>query len=230
MKKSIFTFLITLITSISFAQQVVVSEANMEINKVSRPGLETSLDLDKKIVKDEWKKFLKEFGKVETSGNEFIIKEAKIPSISPSPVSIVSTVEKGKKGTTVFIAIDMGDKWITRSTSSYVPAEKLLHDFGVTAYKNEINEQIKEAEKELKKAEKAKEKSEKEGEDLSNKLNKNRDDKIKLENDLKKNEEDKIQLEKDIDANKKDQENKKDDLNKAKDSLDKIKSKLDKVY
>lgn len=230
MKKLITLTFVLFLSSFAFAQKVTVVESEMEIEKVTRPGLITNLELEKKLVKDDWKKHLKKYGKVEVSGNEFVIKSANIPSVSSNPINFISTIEKGKKGIAVFIAIDLGEKWITKDAANYSAAEKFLHDFGVMCYKNQINNEIKDAEKELKKAEKAEEKSIKEGENLSNKIDKNIKDKSRLENELKQNQEDKVQLEKDIETNKKDQEDQKENVNKSKSHLDKVKSKLDKVF
>ena len=230
MKKLLIIALSLFSTPLMFAQTVTIFESESEINKTQRPGLETVLALDKKQVKDDWKKYLKQYGKVEVSGNEYILKASKITSLSSSPVSIVSKVEKTKKGVTVFFAIDLGDKWITQSSVEYKNAEKILHDFGVTAYKNEINNQIKEAEKQLDKTLKAQNKTEKDGENLENKLKKNGEDKIKLENDLVKNKEDKIQLEKEIESNKEDQKKMKGEVGKSEKALEIVKEKLNKVH
>lgn len=227
MKKLFSLFTALLISVVSLAQGVVAESSEIEIDKIARPGLEIVLKLEKKQVKEYWKKHLKQYGKVETSGNEFNIKAAKVPSLSSDPVSIISKVDKTGKGVVVFWAIDLGDKWVSSGGKGYTEAKKILQDFGITAYKNDINDQIKEAEKNLKKAEKAQEKSEKEGEKLKNDLKKNGEDKIRLENDLVKNKEDKGKLEQDIESNKKDQSKKKEEVGEAKKALDKVKAKLD---
>lgn len=209
-----------------FAQTITVIPSQIEIEKVTRPGLETLLDLDKNQAKDDLKKYLKDFGKVETSDNEFIVESAEISSISTSPVKIYATIDKSKKGIKVLMAIDAGDKWITRDDAGYPQAEKILKDFGILAYTNKINEEIKEAEKALKKAEKEKEKAEKEGDKLGKDLKKNAEDKVKLEQDLVDNKEEKVKLEKDIESNKKDQSDKKEELTKTQKALDKVRAKL----
>lgn len=208
---------------------VTVTEMQRTVNKINRTGLGTTLNLQKKDVKSLWKKKLKEYGKVESKGDEFILDQATIPSISSKTVRVVARVESSGKGTIVWWAIDLGDKWVVSGGTGHKAATDILKKFGMSAYKEDINKQIEEAEKALKKTEKERENTEKDGENLVSDLKSNADEKVKLENQLKKNGEDKIKIEKDIVQNKKDQEAMKKKVEQQVRAVEVVKAKLDKV-
>jgi chromosome segregation ATPase len=227
MKSLLFASLILLFNTFSIAQKVVVEDAELEVEKISRPALKVYLELDKKKAEDYWKKYLKQFGKVDSKGDDYTVLEATIPTISSNPVRIVSSISKSKNGTEIVWAIDQGDSWVRSGEKNYNEIKNALRNFGIETYRSEIEEQIKEAEKELKKAEKADEKTKKEGNKLSDDLKKNGEDKTKLEDDLKKNKEDKVKIEQEIEENARDQKAKAEELKKAQEALEKTKAKLD---
>jgi hypothetical protein len=105
-------------------------------------------------------------------------------------------------------------------------AEKILHDFGVMVYRENINDQIKDAEKVLSQTVKAQEKKVKQGVDLVNKVDRNKQQKINLEQKLKENAEELIQLQKDIEQNKLDQGASSVEVEKVKKAVEAVKAKL----
>ncbi len=227
--KKIFTLLFASFLAVStFAQFTVsVSERDMKVDKISRTGLALHLDLDKKLVKDLWKKHLKEYGKV---NGDLSMETASIPAISSKNVRCLSMVESDGKGCIVWWAIDLGDKWVTKSGGTgYASAEKILKDFGKSCYREDINEQIQDAEKALEKVVKDEEKVVKEGESLAHDLEKNGEEKIRLQNELKENADEKVKLEADIAQNKKDQEAAKKEVAKYQKAVEVVKAKLDQI-
>lgn len=212
------------------AQSITVSEMDQTVDKIRRTGLGTTLQLDKKLVKDLWVKQLKKYGKVKTSGSMITLESASIPSVSSRNVRVVGMVTGSGKGATAWWAIDLGDKWVTKGGTGYNAASKILHDFGVNAYREDINDQIEDAQKALEKVVKEQEKTVKHGEHLVHELKKNGEEKIQLEESLKKNGEEKITLQKDIEQNKKDQESMKQKVAEYQKAVDVVKAKLDKVH
>lgn len=230
MKKIVVLVVVTLFYALGFAQKVTVYETNKEINDVPRKGMAISLQLDKKFVDKMWSKKLKEFGGKSSNvkgGSE--IEGAEIPSVAKNPIKIISTVGKGKDGVEVWWAIDMGTAYMEKGGSGWSAAEKIMLEFGREAYREDINEQIAEAEKAYEKAQKDYDKEVKESEDLVKDVEDNGKEKIKLEQELKENGEELVQLKKDQEQNKKDQEATKKEAEKMKQAIEVVRAKLESV-
>ena len=230
MKKILILCVVSLWCAVGFAQKVSAFETNKEIDDVPRKGMAISLQLDKKFVDKMWSKKLKEFGGKSSKvkgGSE--IEGAEIPSVAKNPVKIISTVGKGKGGVEVWWAIDMGTTYMEKGGSGWSAAEKIMLDFGKEAYREDINEQIAEAEKAYEKAQKDYDKEVKEGEGLVKDVEDNGKDKIKLEQEIVDNAEDLVQLKKDQEQNKKDQEGSKKEAEKMKQAITVVRAKLDGV-
>lgn len=228
MKRLIVFSFACFLTLSTFAQgNMSVTERDMKIDKITRTGVAIHLDLDKKFVKDLWKKKLKEYGKV---NSDLSMESASVPAISSKNVRILSEVESDGKGCIVWWAIDLGDKWVTKSGGTgYSSAEKILKDFGKECYREDINEQIKDAEKALEKVVKDEESIVKDGEGLAHDLEKNASNKIDLEQQLKENADEKVKLEADIVQNKKDQEAAKKEVAQYQKAVEAVKAKLDAI-
>lgn len=221
---------ILLFTQVS-AQRVTVSEQSVSIEKIQRTGLATTLELDKKDVKDLWKKHIKDYGKLEKlSGDVMVINTARIPSVSSNAVKVYTSISSSGKGTMVWMAVDVGDAFVVSGHPKYGAVEKILKDFGISTYKEDIQEQIADAEKALEKSEKDHEKVVKTGENLVGDLEKNAKEKADLEKSLEENASQKVQLEKEIEQNKKDQSSAKQTTEKMKKAVEVVKAKLNDVH
>jgi hypothetical protein len=222
-----FTLLFCIYT-LSYGQKIKVSESQESIEKIPRTGLSTIIELDDSEVEDEWKKQLKNYGKVEYSKGVYTVAIATVPSISSSPCRITSIVKSSGKGTQVWYSIDLGNSHVTSSgnSSAYKAAEKILYDFAVLCYRDDINAQIKDAEKALANSVKDQEKEIKEGEQLVNDVEKNKQEKIALEQKIKENGEQAVQLQKDIVQNKTDQTTAAGEVEKMKKAVEVVKAKL----
>ena len=221
MKRIVIAFCLGIISLAAFSQKgTKVYSKDYTVEKIQRQGLATTIELDKKFVKKKWEKFIKDYGKIESKKNTFIINVANINSISSNAVKFYSAIESSGKGTQVWIAIDMGSKYVVEGGQGYSSAEKLLKDFGKACYRADVEEQVKEAEGALKVATKKQSKTIKEGETLSNNLESNAKEKQKLETAIENNAKQKEQLEKDIVQNGKDKEVAKGEFEKMKKALE----------
>lgn len=230
--KKLTTFLLLLITiNLATAQKVKVVEGNELIDKIPRSGLSTLIELDKKMVEKLWEKQLKSYGKVDESKGVYTIAIAKIPAVSSTPCIVTSIVKSSGKGTQIWWSIDMGKSHVTSSgnSSAYRAAEKVLYDFAISAYRDDVNEQLKEAEKAVANAVKTQEKEVKEGEGLVKDVEKNKQEKINLEQKIKENGENLVSLQKDIEQNKKDQSAAAQDVEKMKKAMEIVKQKLSQI-
>lgn len=211
------------------AQKVIVNEMSKTVNKINRTGLGAVVEINSKDVDNAWKKRLKDFGKVSNEGDFMVIHPASIPSVSSQPVKVTSSVSSSGKGTLVWWAIDLGDKFVTSGGTGYKAAEKLLYDFCIEMYMEDVNEQIEDAEKALEKTVKTQEKTIKDGEDLQGDLEDNIKEKKDLEDALKKNAQDKVDIENDIQKNKKDQAEMAKEVEESKKAVEIVKAKLQQI-
>jgi hypothetical protein len=213
------------------AQKVIVTEHELTIDNVSRKGMSTTILLEQEITEKSWLKKLKEFGKVDAQKNVYTVDIATILGISSTPVRIISTINQSDKGSKVFWSIEIGKAYVSTKDdpAKYSTAEKILHDFAVMVYREDINDQIKDAEKVLLQTVKVQEKKVKLGTDLVNKVERNGQQKINLEQKLKENAAELVQLHKDIEQNKLDQAASVIEVDKVKNAVEAVKAKLLKV-
>ena len=215
----------------AYSQKVNVTEKDETIETTLRHGLSIQLVLEAEDVQKAWIKKLKEFGKVESVGDIHKVESALITSISPAPVRVISQLTKTDKGVYVFYAIDLGTNYLSFANDSlkYRITEKILHDFGVMLYHEDINEDIKNAEKVLLKTVSAQERIVNEGIDTRKKIDKNKLQKQQLEQKLKENAQELINLEEQIEKNKLNQEKASKDVEKVRKALETTRERLSKV-
>ena len=182
------------------AQKVKILESAETIDGTSRTGMSVLLELDKKEVEKSWIKYLKTYGKTSTSTGVILVQAADMKAISDYPCRVISKVAVSPNGSSVWWAIDLGAKYITKeSEAEYRGAEKMLYEFSVNAYKDDVNRQILDAEGALEAATKIQEKEVKEGIDLTEKIESNRVQKAELETKLQINKEDYARFNREID-------------------------------
>lgn len=230
MKKLIILLNLFCISLISFSQKVEVISLDQKIEKIPRIGVATYIELDKKDIDGLWKKQLKEYGKVEKDNGIFYVNIANVKNISSSPMKVISIVDKTSQGTMIWLAIDKGDTYIKKGESGYDEMKKILYDFGIMAYRNDVMEQLKKAEKAHAKALRNQERTVKTGENLSKSLTRNGEQKVKLEENLVKNGEQKVELEQNIEQNLADQKKAAEELEQMQKVVDDVKAKLHDIH
>jgi hypothetical protein len=229
MKHLLTFFLVLLIFTFSYGQKIKVSESSETIEKIPRTGQSVVIAVDDNEVEDLWKKQLKNYGKVESSKGVYTVAVANVPSVSSSPCRITSIVKSSGKGSQVWWTIDLGNSMLTSNSGASKGAEKILHDFAVSCYRDDINNQIKEAEKALAGSVKSQEKEVKEGQDLIKDVEKNKQEKINLEQKIVQNGKDLEQLQKEISQNKTDQGSAATEVEKMRKAVEVVKQKLNSI-
>jgi hypothetical protein len=211
----------------SFSQTIKVLEKEDKIEKMQRKGYVVLIQLEEPFVDKAWSKKTKEYGKVESKGNEYIVHEAMMPSFSSSPVKFYSKVtEKSKQGTEVWMAVDLGTDFVTKKHVKSEEVEKFLYQFAVETYQADINIQIQEAEKTLLKTSKEYERTVAGELKVRNKMQKNKEQKAALLEELKQTKSDSIQLVKDLEMNKLEQKQDSLEVVKLKKAVEAVKAKL----
>ena len=209
---------------------IKVYEKEEKLEKLQRKGLAVLILLEEPFVDKAWSKKIKEFGKVESSQNEYIISDAVIPQISAQPVRVYSKVtEKTKQGVEVWMAIDLGTEFITKKHSKSDQLEQILYQFTVELYRSDYLLQVEEAEKVLAKSSKEYEKTVSTEVKVRNKMLRNKDDKKELLEKLKATKMDSLQLVKDLEMNKLEQKQDSLEMVKMKKAVETVKAKMNKI-
>lgn len=208
MQKYIVIFFLLLSVNVVNAQKIKIQESSEIVEGLSRTGMFVLLELDKKEVEKAWIKYLKQYGKPETGKGLVLVQAADMKAISSYPSRVISMVEVAHTGSRVWWAIDMGSKFVTKeSEAEYKGAEKMLYEFALNAYRDDVNRQIIDAEGALESATKIHEKEVNEGITLQEKIDNNKVQKQDQENKLQINKEDYARLNREIDNNFADQKN-----------------------
>ncbi len=231
MKKHIITTLLAVFGFglLGFSQDIAVTDRGEKIDKIVRPGQATFIELDKKDVEGLWKKYLKDYGKVSSKGGVYRVDIANIPAVANGNVRVISKVEASSKGTMVWWTIDMGNHYLQDGEAGYSSAKKLLRDFAVFAYKEDVMRQEEEAQKAMERSEKEHDRMVKTGENLQSDLERNQKEKERLEQALADNAAQKEQLQKDLEQNKKDQEATQKEKERRQKELQAVRDKLAKI-
>jgi hypothetical protein len=229
--KTIFsTFLLVSVCFTAMAQSVKIYEKEEKVDKMQRKGYAVLLLLEESFVDKAWSKKVKEFGKVDSKGSEYMVKEAVMPTFSPTPIRFYSKVtEKAKQGTEVWIGVDLGPDFVTKKHVKSKEAEDLLYQFAVETYRADINLQIEEAEKTLTKTTKEYERSVGSELKVRNKIQKNKEEKKKLQDQIVQNRVDSAQLVKDLEMNKLEQKQDSVEVAKMKKAVEAVKAKLNNI-
>jgi hypothetical protein len=181
------------------AQKIKIQESSETVENVSRKGMFVLLELDKKEVEKAWTKYLKNYGKTSYSAGAIIVQAADMKALSDYPCRVISFVEVAPTGSRVWWAIDLGAKYVTKESEEYRGAEKMLYEFALNAYKEDVNRQIIDAEGALETATKIQEKEVNEGTDLQEKIDNNKIQKTELEGKLQFNKEEYARLNRELD-------------------------------
>lgn len=117
-----------------FSYQIIhaqVFSGTQEIEKASKEGLYTTVPIEDKYIKQAWQTELSKYGSVEVSRNNvFRITGARISSISPDPLMLVSKISSEKGKSKIFLSIGFGEEiYINGSHPKYLAAERILNDF-----------------------------------------------------------------------------------------------------
>lgn len=229
MKKWLIVLLL-LSSQILFAQKIKVLEENNPVENKYAQGFMVVIDLDIANTKKAWQKQLKTYGKLIKDNNNITINGANVPSLPTAGANVYSVMTESQNGLKIWLCIITPDKLTsTDKIASESKAKNILHDFAATCYRDNINDQIKDAERALILANKNQEKELKNNERIKNKILDNATDKIELEKKLKMNGEDLIQFNKNLEQNKLDQVKAAEEVERMKRATNLVKAKLNEI-
>jgi hypothetical protein len=214
----------------AYAQTIEVLPANGTIKEKSWKGFVVCIELDAKSVESGWQRYMKSLGKfemVEKYTAEGL--NLPIPAISSDAVDFYSKVTVSPRCVQVFMAAVRSGSGLELSDNQKENVRKLLYDFALEQYRNDLIQQIAEAERVVNLAVKAHDKRVNEGNNLKSKLNRNRKEKTKLEKELEENAANLLKLKADSSQNVTEQESALEEIKKVRQIAEEKKLKLGQV-
>lgn len=194
-----------LISTLVVAQTVTVKKETARVKGENMEGYEVSLDGPFENIETAYLKLLKTLGKVKQSDDGIVVSEPSINGLAFTQPVFAVAKEKGKTGAA----------WIGIKTSAWSKEdadkvnrelEKILKDFGVKFYRDQIQVQVDESTRASLAVDKQKQRLSNENKNLTIKLEDNKREKLQLEKSLEANRLENEMLLKKIEKNKHDQD------------------------
>jgi len=169
-----------LISVLAYAQKVTVSGNAERVNGKNYEGYSTELAGSLEEVNTALTKYLKTFGKVKATGNQFQVSEAQVNLTKYVNPFFASSKTKGSNVTVWMGASEESDS--VKSIRNEL--EKLVYNFGVKFYKDKIQADVDEALRAQNAAEKQQQRLTLEAKNLVSRQEMNAKDRIRLEKAL----------------------------------------------
>ncbi len=206
MNKFFLLVMMTLSFGITQSQTVIVNKQNEKVKDETLEVFVTSLDGRKEDIQSAWVRFLKDMGKLRQSGNPMTVTEPTISGTSFSNGIVYAASNEGEKSTTLWMGInpkEWEDKDIKYANREL---QKMLYQFGVKFYRDQVQKQIDETQQALDAVEKQQQRMLNQNKDLTIKLSNSHQEKIQLEKSLEANKLENAVLKVKLDNNKKAQD------------------------
>ena len=168
---------------LAYAQKVTVSGNSERVNSKNCQGYSTELTGSLEEVNTSLTKYLKTFGKVKATGNQFQVSEAQVNLTKYVNPFFASS--KAKSGNVIVWMGTSDESDSVKSIRSEL--EKLVYNFGVKFYKDKIQADIDEALRAQNAAEKQQQRLTQEGKNLASRQDMNAKEKARLEKALVNN-------------------------------------------
>lgn len=187
---------------LAYAQKVTVSGNSERVNGKNCEGYSTELTGYLEEVNTSLTKYLKTFGKVKATGNQFQVSEVQVNLTKYTNPFFASTNVKSDKVIVWMGASEAGDS--LKSIQNEL--EKLVYNFGIKFYKDKIQADVDESLRAQTAAEKQQQRLALEEKNLTSRLDMNKKDKVRLEKALVNNKSDSVKLVTSLERNKKSQD------------------------
>jgi hypothetical protein len=223
--------LISFLISIhGIAQTVEVNTANGTIKDQSLKGFVVCLELDVKSVESGWSRYMKSMGKFET-----VEKQAMeglnlvLPNISSDAVDFYSKITVSPRCVQVFMGALRAGSALELPEEQKEKIQKMLYDFALEQYRQDLIKQISEAERVVNLAVKAHDKRSNEGQSLRKRISRNKKEKIRLLQNLEENAKELSRLRADSTQNVSELETAMEEIRKVRQIAEEKKQKLSQV-
>lgn len=225
------------VSTLGFGQQFQVSESELEIKGVPRKGQRIFIQLDSKEVEKAWENHLREkAGKIvmpialpknQVDKGVSVLEKARIDTISKTPLRIISKVEATPEGTSVWWTLDLGHAYVSREATpeQYAAAEGFLQHFARKVYRQDMQQQVAEAEKVLHQAQQEQTRVVRQADELKRSIERNAQRKQDLEAELARNAKEFTQLQTEVENNQKQQQAAREEVENLKKAVEVVKAK-----
>lgn len=211
-------------------QTIEVNPANGTIREKSLKGFVVCLELDVRIVEKSWARYLKSLGKFESVESQAMAGVGiMLSSISNDAIDFYSKVTVSPRCVQVFMGATRAGSGLELSENQFENVKRMLRDFAVEQYRQDLITQITEAERVVNLAVKAHDKRSSEANSLKSKIAKNKQERIRLLKNLDENAEHLLRLKADSARNAGDMESALDEIKKVRQIAEERKTKLSQV-
>ena len=197
---------LSLMIGLTQAQTVTVNKQNEKIKSETIEVFATTLEGRKEEIQQAFNRYLKEIGKVKLFSSPTTITE---PVISGTPFSkgiVYAGIQDGDKSSTVWMGINPAEWEAKDVTYATRELQKMVYQFGIKFYRDQVQKQIDETQQALDAVEKQQQRTLNQSKDLTIKLSNNEQEKIQLEKSLENNKLENVALKIRIENNKKAQD------------------------
>jgi hypothetical protein len=227
-----FSFLVfcNFISGNLFSQSIEVNSANSSFSDRSLKGFVVCIELDVKTVEKGWSRFLKSIGKFESVERQsYVGLNLMVPNVSSDALDFYSKLSVSPRCVQVFLGALRAGSTMEMLENQIENIKKLLNDFALEQYRQDLISQISEAERVVNLAVKAHDKRENEGRNIKNKIARNKRDRIRLIQDLEQNATNLRRLQTDSTQNISEQETAIEEISKVRKIAEEKKLKLNQI-
>jgi hypothetical protein len=173
---------------VSYSQSIELNESTGNIKEKSIKGFTVCLELDAKSIESGLSRFLKSIGKFEKVERQAWAGLTQlIPSISSDAVDFFARLTVSPRCIQVFMGATRSGTESALGEAEKENLRKLVHEFSLEQYRSDYKKQISEAERVVNLAVKAHDKRSQEGDEIKQRLIRNRKNKIRLQEELEEN-------------------------------------------
>ena len=213
-----------------FSQSIEVNSANSSFSDKSLKGFVVCIELDVKTVEKGWTRFLKSIGKFETVERQsYVGLNLMVPNVSSDALDFYSKLSVSPRCVQVFLGALRAGSTMEMLENQIENIKKLLNDFALEQYRQDLISQISEAERVVNLAVKAHDKRENEGRSIKNKIARNKRDRIRLIQELEQNATNLRRLQTDSTQNISEQETAIEEISKVRKIAEEKKLKLNQI-
>ncbi|HEY3402134.1 MAG TPA: hypothetical protein VGK59_02040 [Ohtaekwangia sp.] len=205
LKKFCILSLFAVLSCTALAQTVKVKKETARVKGENIEGYEVVLEGSYESVAESFTKFLKTIGKVKQGDDGILVNEPSVNGLAYKQPLLAATKQKDKAGA-AWIGIKSSD-WAKEDAEKVnKELEKILKDFGVKFYRDQIQLQVDESTRASLAVDKQKQRLTNENKTLNTKLEDNKREKLQLEKSLEANKLENETLLKKLEKNKHDQD------------------------
>jgi len=207
MNKFLIVVILLMFITTAYGQTIAVNKQKEKVKNENIDAYAVTLEGKKEDISSAWNKYLKDVGKLKSFSNPMVVSEPIMNGRTYTGKSFYADVRKNNETTSsVWAGINVSE-WNESETEDVNRGlEKLVYQFGVTYYRQKVQQQIDETQQALEAVEKQQQRMLNQNKELTLKLSNNEQEKIQLEKSLENNKLENASLKIKLENNKKAQD------------------------